>query len=472
MFSFENHAILAANKQPSSSRSDLILDRAEPPDAGPGRPYRCDVGKRREPAFPTCRLATRPLCLYSAAAALGPDRRNEQSLKILFVTWDGPQVSYLESLFLPIFAGLGEHGVRVDILQFRWGSAAQAEAIAEACARAGCGYRHKTIRRGLAGLGPFATAFAGGREVRRAVRDFGSGVVMPRSHMPAIAVGAAGGAGFRPILFDADGFAADEKVEFGSLSARGPTYRILRRVEARTARSAASVIVRSAAAARILGERAGIGPDRFHVVANGRDEAVFHPHDEAARLAVRSEIGVDPAAPLAVYAGSVGPQYRFDLIRDFAEALVRRRPDARLLVLSGSPELAEAELAGAPLAPIFMRAPPERVGRYLAAADIGLAFRADSFSVQGVAPVKLGEYLLCGVPAVGNAAVGDTAAARAAGLFFDDSAGVDSAARWLVEEVLPKREAYRQRAWQAGVEGFSLRRSVDDYLAAIEPLRP
>ena len=116
-------------------------------------------------------------------------------------------------------------------------------------------------------------------------------------------------------------------------------------------RAAASVIVRSAAAARILGERAGVGPERFHVVANGRDEAVFHPHDEAARLAVRPEIGVDPAAPLAVYAGSVGPQYRFDLIRDFAEALARRRPDARLLVLSGSPELAEAELAGAPLAP-------------------------------------------------------------------------------------------------------------------------
>jgi glycosyltransferase involved in cell wall biosynthesis len=397
---------------------------------------------------------------------------DESSLNILFVTWDGPQVSYLESLFLPIFAGLAGHGIRVDVLQFRWGSAAQADAIAEACTRAGCGYRHKTIRRGLAGLGPFATAFAGRREVRNAVRDFGSEIVMPRSHMPAIAALAAGGARFRPVLFDADGFAADEKVEFGSLSARGPTYRILRGVEARTVRAAGSVIVRSAAAARILGERARVEPERFHVVANGRDEAVFHPHDEATRLEVRRELGIDAAAPLAVYAGSVGPQYRFDLIRDFADSLARRRPDARLLVLSGSPDLAEAELAGAPLAPVFMRAPPERVGRYLAAADIGLAFRADSFSVQGVAPVKLGEYLLCGVPAVGNSAVGDTAAAKAAGLFFDDSAGVDSAAQWLVDEVLPHREAYRSRARAAGIEGFSLRRSVEDYLAAIEPLRP
>lgn len=392
-------------------------------------------------------------------------------MKILFVTWDGQQVSYLEGLFLPIFAGLARHGVEVDVLQFRWGSPAQAEEIAALCAASGRGYRHVPIRRGLGGLGPFATAFAGGREVRRAVRDFGSDVVMPRSHMPAIAAAAAGGARLRPILFDADGFAADEKVEFGALSPRGPTYRLLRRVEARTVRAAASVIVRSPAASRILQERAGVGPERFHVVANGRDETSFHPHDEAARLEVRRELGIDPSAPLAVYAGSVGPQYRFDLIRDFAAALERRRPDSRLLVLSGSPDLAEAELRGAPLAPVVMRAAPDRVGRYLAAADIGLAFRADSFSVQGVAPVKLGEYLLCGVPAVGNSAVGDTEAARAAGLFFDDRAGVDPAAQWLVDEILPRRESYRERARAAGVEGFSLRRSVEDYLAAIAPLR-
>lgn len=392
-------------------------------------------------------------------------------MRILFVTWDGPQVHYLESLFLPIFAGLARHGVHVDVLQFRWGPEAQAETVARLCAEAGCGYRHMRIRRGLAGLGPFATAFAGGAEVRRAARAFASDAVMPRSHMPAIAVAAAGGRRFRPILFDADGFAADEKVEFGSLSAAGPTYRLLRQVERRTVRASASVIVRSAAAAAILQERADVGPERFHVVANGRDESVFRPFDPESRLAVRAELGIAPEAPVAVYAGSVGPQYRFDLVRDFAAALERLRPDARLLVLSGSPDLARAELEGAACAPAFLRVSPERVGRYLAAADLGLAFRARSFSVQGVAPVKLGEYLLSGVPALGNAMVGDTAAAIAAGVFLEDGAGPDAAARWLVEEILPRRDAYRERARAAGLEGFSLRRSVEDYLAAIAPLR-
>jgi len=393
-------------------------------------------------------------------------------LKILFVTWDGPQVSYLESLFLPIFERLAERGIRIDVLQFRWGAPALAEAIRARCAEAGCGYRAVAIHRGLGGLGPLAAALIGARHVRGAVRDFGSDAVMPRSLMPAIAVLAAGGARFRPILFDADGLPADERVDFAGLSRRGPTYRILRSVEAAAVRAAASVIVRSAAAARILADRAGVRPERFHVVVNGRDETAFHPFDTTARHAVRAELGIEASAPLATYAGSVGPQYRFDLVRDFSRALAGWRPNARLLVLSGSPELAAAALGERPpLSPVVMRAAPDRIARYLAAADVGLAFRARAFSMQAVAPVKLGEYLLCGVPTVGNAAVGDTRAATAAGVFFDDSAGPEAAARWLVEDVLRDREGYRERARAAGLAGFSLRRSVDDYAAAIAPLR-
>ena len=394
-------------------------------------------------------------------------------MRILFVTWDGPQVSYLESLFLPIFSRLRQHGIHFDILQFRWAGEGQPDTIPALCEQAGCGYRRVAIRRGLGGPGAFATALGGGREIRRAVRAFGSDILMPRSHMPAIAVAAAGGARLRPILFDADGFAADEKVEFASLSASGMTYRILRYIEGRTVEAASSVIVRSPAAAQILRERAGgrVAADRFHVVTNGRDEFVFQPFDEETRRAVRQELGIDPGAPLIAYAGSVGPQYRFEVMRDFARAVAQSRPDARLLILSGSPELGAAFLGAAELHPIVMNASPGNVGRYLSAADLGLAFRADSFSMQGLAPLKLGEYLLCGVPILGNAAVGDTAAAISAGVFFDDRAGTAAAAQWLIEEVLPQRDAFRALARSTGIEGFSVRRSVTDYLAAITPVR-
>lgn len=392
-------------------------------------------------------------------------------MRILFVTWDGPQVHYLESLFLPIFQGLASHGIHTDILQFRWGTQAQAEAIRAQCERAGCGYAHAPIRRGLGGLGPFASAVAGAGHVRRAVHRFGSDALMPRSLMPAIAVGCAGGARLRPILFDADGLAADERVDFAGLSPRGPTYRILKGAETRMVRRSVAVLVRSAAAKRILGAAAGVGPERFQIVANGRDGAVFHPFDAPARLALREWLGIETGAPLAVYAGSVGPQYRFDRIRAFAAELAGLRPDARLLVLSGSPELAEAEIdVGGPLSPVILRAAPGDVPRYLAAADVGLAFRADAFSMQAVAPVKLGEYLLCGVPAVGTASIGDNEAALNAGVFFDDRRGPAEAARWVVDEILPNREEFRRRARAVGLEHHSLERSIGDYRAALENL--
>ncbi len=40
-------------------------------------------------------------------------------MNILFITWDGPQVSYLESLFVPIFRKLEERcGAHFHVLQF------------------------------------------------------------------------------------------------------------------------------------------------------------------------------------------------------------------------------------------------------------------------------------------------------------------------------------------------------------------
>lgn len=392
-------------------------------------------------------------------------------MRILFVTWDGPQVNYLESLFLPIFVGLRPLGYHFDVLQFRWGDAASTEKVRRECERAGIGYRAVTIWRRAGGIGPLLSALAGRRSIRKAASDFGSDLLMPRSLMAAIPVLAAGGARFRPILFDADGLAADERVEFAGLSRSSTTYKLLRAVERRMVQSSRSILVRSPKGAEILRQRAGaaIPLSAFHTVSNGRDEHVFQPFDEMNRRATRLELGIAADAPVLVYAGSVGRQYRLDLVGELAREIARLRPDTRLLVLSGSPDLASAELAGGETPPpIVLRVAPEEVPRYLAAADIGLAFRANSFSMQAVAPVKISEYLLCGVPVIGTAAVGDNRAATEAGVFFDEEkAGIAAAAEWAATRVLPERESFRERARAVGLEFFSLRRSVQDYAAAL-----
>ena len=98
-------------------------------------------------------------------------------------------------------------------------------------------------------------------------------------------------------------------------------------------------------------------------------------------------------------------------------------------------------------------------GRVVTAAASHLAF---------LAPVKVGEYLLCGTPVVGAAAIGRNEGAVRDGVFFDDAAGMEAAADWFVGRVLPERAAYRERARRAGVAHYSLRRSVDDYSAALD----
>ncbi len=403
--------------------------------------------------------------------------KNGPARRLLFVTWDGPDLSYLEGLFLPILSGLRVHGFEADVLQFRWGDRSRSNAVRRACEAAGLRYRAVQVMRRFGNAGALGTALLGGRQIRGAVREWGSDILMPRSLMPAVATLAAGGAKLRPILFDADGLAADERVEFAGLSPRSRSYRVLRDIEAQIIRESASVIVRSSAARDILLHRAGppIQPDRFHLVTNGRDEELYSPGSEADRLAVREEVGVSPDAPLMLYVGSVGPQYRFELLGEFAEALRARRPDTRLLVLSGDPERARAILLQhrPTLNPVtqFRSAPAHEVPRFLAAADVGFAFRQVSFSTAAVAPIKLSEYLLSGVPVIGTAAVGDTRDAVRAGVFIDEGEGAERAAAWVLDEVMPTRQRYRQVCRAVGIERFSLRRSVEDYRRALSSIR-
>jgi glycosyltransferase involved in cell wall biosynthesis len=392
-------------------------------------------------------------------------------VRILFITWDGPGLTYLESLFVPIFAGLHGRGFEFDVLQFSWTDRGPASGAKDACERAGIGYRRVETWRRPRPLGPFLSVIAGARHVIRAAHDFGSDMLMPRSIMPALAVLAAKRALPLPILYDADGLAADERVDFAGLSPRGVTYRLLRRIEDRMVGVAQSNIVRTSFAAEILAQRSGASSDRFFVAPNGRDPLLFGPGNHRDRRATRTELGVPEAAPLIVYAGSVGGKYDTARIGAFAKAVRQLLPETRLLVMTAEPEAARALiLAEAPdleTNSIFMRAAPADVARYLAAGDIGTAFIKPTFSMRAAAAIKTSEYLLCGVPVVGASAVGENAAATSRGVFFDDTLGDQSLARLFAEQVLANRDRLRTQARDVGIAEFSLDRSVESYALAL-----
>ncbi len=398
-------------------------------------------------------------------------------MKVLFIAWDSPEQSYLESLFLPLFARLERRGLSIHVMQFSWGPS-DAEAGAAAAARAlGIRYVRESIVRRPKLLATFASVARGAIAVRRYALRHGIDVLMPRSTLPALMVlMARPGLGVRT-LFDADGFMPDERVDFAGWSASGPMYRLLREVEAEMLRGADSVITRTAKGKAILLARAGAGtpPSKIFVIPNAKDSAEFQPLDPAARDVVRAELGIAPGAPLCVYVGTLGPQYLPDAMFRFVSAVLRRRSDTRFLVLTGQTEEAARVLGRSDVpagAVTIRRLPPRAVARHLAAADLGLALREPAFSQQGVSPIKVAEYLLSGLPVLTCSGVGDLDQQLDGGLMgrFVEPANtteLDAAADWFVNDVLERREEARVCCRARGVELFGLEHATERYLDAL-----
>lgn len=383
---------------------------------------------------------------------------------VLFITWDGPQTTYLESLFLPIFNRLAENGLRFHVLQFTWGDSERVDRTRQACAAVGVSYQAVMVWRRPVALGSLLTALKGALDLRKAIRQHRIDAVMPRSIMPALTTLLALRGKPLPILFDADGLPLDERVDFAGLSPSSLIYRLLRDVEAQAVRRAAVVLTRSNKAVDILLARAGAGttPDKFQVVGNGRDTDLFKPVESTIRRQVRRKLRLNEQTPLLVYAGSMGPKYCLDEMLQLVAAVRQHRADVHLLILTGLPaSVAEALTAYPDLASAVttLTVPPADVPVYLASADVGLALIRPSFSMQAAAAIKLGEYLLCGLPVVATAGIGDTDSLSATTSFLVksmDSIELKAAADWFVDGVLPQREIFRFRTRELGVSHFSL----------------
>ncbi len=399
----------------------------------------------------------------------------------LFLTWDGPHQSYLESLFLPIFVGLRRFDVHVHVLQFTWATAEQLAPTRAAAERLGVAYRSQRTSRRFGLLGNVAAIARGAGIAAADARRLGADVLFPRSLLPAsmalLARRRLPGVG---LVFDADGLMADERVDFGGWNPRGAPYRVLRSVEARSVQSAVSVVTRTRAAKRILLERAGAGveADKIFVVPNAKDAAVITPGTAESRSETRRRYGVGEATPWVVYAGSIGPQYQPERMFDLFGAILKRAPAARFQVFTfHEDQLRNAMRARAvPESAVrITHAMPEEIASSLAAADLGLALRSEAFSQQAVCPIKVAEYLLAGVPVV-STKVGDLAeqlgAANVGRLLDSVSDGaLEAAAKWFVTEVMPKREDFRTRAREVGTRVFGLESCVEAYGAAFARAR-
>lgn len=403
-------------------------------------------------------------------------------MKLLFVTWNGPEVSYIEGLFLPIFTQLSEqNAIECHILQFTWGDKAYVSKIENACKSKGVSYKVIEVNRKFVSAALLKANLLDSMKVRSYIQKHSIDVVMPRATVAAaIILRAISGLKGVKLLFDADGLQQDERVDFSGWNPNGLQYRIFRDIEFKALRKADGVLVRSHQAKQILACRAGalFDEETITVINNGRDKQLFSPmfDENFKKQLFNSESG---NFPILVYAGSIGPQYCFGEMMYVFSKVLQDNPNVRFLILTGQPELASQQLLSYQQLSescLVKKVTADEVPMHLSVANVAFALRKQTFSMKAVAPIKLGEYLLCGVPVIATKGIGDTE------LYIKDVAcaylldGLDiehlNASVSYILEILRKDSIkIRNEARLIGEEFFDLDKTTEQYLHSIQSLK-
>ncbi|SCX94359.1 Glycosyltransferase involved in cell wall bisynthesis [Nonlabens sp. Hel1_33_55] len=392
---------------------------------------------------------------------------------VLFISWDGPQTSYMEGLFLPIFKAISEQAAfDFHVIQYTWAGREKLAAIQKVATEFNIRYTsHKVRRKPTGSIGSIHTLLTGSGFIKKYIRKNDIDIVMPRSNYPAYLVSKLKSKDLK-IVFDADGLALEERVDFAGLKKESFMHRFFSKVERELLQKADAVLTRSNKSIDIHLEKIGVGNrGKFYKVLNGRDIGTFKP-DPDLRKEKRQELLLDPQQTLFVYCGSLGPQYGWDEMLAIFKGYQRQDEDAHFLILSGNQKFALDKIPSQLKNKItVMSVPFDQVPAYLSAADIAFAIRQPTYSMQGVSPIKLGEYLLMELPTIASKGVGDTDEiinGLDGAFIFDhnDGAIVDKAITFAKNSRNVDVTKLRQR----GIEHFSMQQSASSYIEALTNL--
>jgi len=102
---------------------------------------------------------------------------------------------------------------------------------------------------------------------------------------------------------------------------------------------------------------------------------------------------------------------------------------------------------------------------FLAAGDLGLSFRKPAPSLAGLSPIKLGEYLLMGMPVIASKGVGDTEELLGGKpfSFLYEKGKEEECLEWVGQLAGQDRKGIRE----FGLREFGLDRSVEGWVSGL-----
>ena len=197
----------------------------------------------------------------------------------------------------------------------------------------------------------------------------------------------------------------------------------------------------------------GIDPKRVHVLPNGVDPSLFRVGPPDPKCRERWGLG---KGPVLGFVGALRPWHGVRVLPRLLQRLVGRYKDLRLVIVGDGPLRGELEhdlrVAGLLRSSVFtLSLPHEKIAGLMHHFDVALAPYPQLDHPFYFSPVKLFEYMACGVPVVA-AAVGQIAEVvrhGETGLLYppDDTDALVSACDRLLAD-----QALRQRLGQAAAK--------------------
>jgi glycosyltransferase involved in cell wall biosynthesis len=316
----------------------------------------------------------------------GPASSAGDRPRIVYISYDGVDEPLGRSQVLSYLGRLAP-SYRITLISFEKSAGAHAR-LGDEVARAGIEWLPQRYHARPPVLSTILDVLAGRRALRRAAQHGGPAIVHVRSYVPALIASSARSRAGGKLLFDIRGFWADERVEGGLWRSGGLLYRTAKHWEQRFFANADAVVTLT---------EASIPQVRSWVGARAVDIEVIPTCVDLSRFRDRPE---RPGGAHAVWSGSIGTWYRFDLTPRLARAL-----SLPLTVISRQAELARRLLAGYPAS--VRSVAPEAMPGELFAGDVGLCLIKSSYSKIASAPTRFAEYLAAGMPVVVTPGVGD-----------------------------------------------------------------
>lgn len=289
-------------------------------------------------------------------------------------------------------------------------------------------------------------------------------IVHARSYVPSVIALALKRLTGVKFLFDMRGFWADERVDGGLWPRSGRLFRVAKGFERRFLLAADHVVSLTHAAVREI--------HRFDYLQGRMPPVTVIPTCTNLNLFKPEEVHQakhEKSFNLG-YVGSVSVSYLFDETLQCFKLLQQMIPDARLHILNcGEHDYILDRLNYHQIDPQSVRLEATDhagVVRAMCQMDAGIFFIKQVYSKMASAPTKLGEFLGCGIPCLGNAGVGDMVAIlekEYVGVALQDF--TEDSMRIAIDRLinLSREQGIGQRCRQVAMEYFSLEMGIEKY---------